>query len=156
MLLTNVMFDSDHYPRNIRCRRSFDIYIYSRLEVLRCHNADIFDHAILIVPVSGKGWINPGTFCMLYYVSILLYYVGHCPLSNVQTIKKYASKAVPLHTMVALGEEEIQLLLINHIGTRWGLLVSITLRPRFAPGKDPWCQLYRRLDGPQSRSGYRG
>jgi hypothetical protein len=28
-------------------------------------------------------------------------------------------KAVPLHTMEALGGEEVQLLLIHDLGTRW-------------------------------------
>jgi hypothetical protein len=29
-------------------------------------------------------------------------------------------KAVPLHAMEALGGEEVQLLLIHDLGTRWG------------------------------------
>jgi hypothetical protein len=39
--------------------------------------------------------------------------------------------------MVALGGEELQLLLILDLGTRWGWVVSVTPRPRFAPGKGP-------------------
>jgi hypothetical protein len=150
------MFDSDHYPRNIRCRRSFDIYMYSRLEVLRCHNADIFYHAILIVPVSGKGWINPGTFCMLYYVSILLYYVGHCPLSNVQTIKNMQAKRSRYTPWWRLGKRRYSSysLIISALdGGYWSTSRSGRALPK---GKDPWYQLYRRLGGPQSRSGHRG
>jgi hypothetical protein len=38
-----------------------------------------------------------------------------------------------------------------------GRVVSVTPRPRFAPGKGPpRYPLYRRLGGPQSRSGHRG
>jgi hypothetical protein len=36
-----------------------------------------------------------------------------------------------------LGGEEIQLLLIHDLGTRWGWVVSVTPRSRFAPGKGP-------------------
>jgi hypothetical protein len=32
----------------------------------------------------------------------------------------YDVKAVPLHAMKALGEEEVYLLLIHDLGTRWG------------------------------------
>jgi hypothetical protein len=34
-----------------------------------------------------------------------------------------------------LGGEEIDLLLIPDLGTRWGWVVSVTPQPRFAPGK---------------------
>jgi hypothetical protein len=34
-----------------------------------------------------------------------------------------------------LGVEEVQLLLILNLGTRWGWVVSITPRPRFTPGE---------------------
>jgi hypothetical protein len=36
-----------------------------------------------------------------------------------------------------LGREEVYLLLILDLGTRWGWVVSFTPRPRFAPGKGP-------------------
>jgi hypothetical protein len=40
--------------------------------------------------------------------------------------------------MEAFGGEEVQLLLILDLGTRWGWVVSVTPRPRFYPrGKDP-------------------
>ena len=45
----------------------------------------------------------------------------------------------------------IALLFQDH-GTRRGLVVSSTPRPYFTPGKDP-LPLYRRLGGPQGRSG---
>jgi hypothetical protein len=50
----------------------------------------------------------------------------------------YKAKAVPIHAMKALGGEEIQLLLILDLGTRWGMSGQ-----RHAPtafylrGKDP-------------------
>jgi hypothetical protein len=34
-----------------------------------------------------------------------------------------------------LGGEELQLLLILNLGTRWGWVVSVTPRPRFTPGE---------------------
>jgi hypothetical protein len=37
--------------------------------------------------------------------------------------------------MEALGGEEVQLLLIHDLGTRWGCVVSITPGPRFTPGE---------------------
>jgi len=55
-----------------------------------------------------------------------------------------------------LGGEEIYLLLILDLGSRWGWVVSVTPRPRFAPGKGPRYPLDRRLGGPQSWSGHRG
>jgi hypothetical protein len=47
----------------------------------------------------------------------------------------YKDKAVPLHAMKAPGAEEVQLLLILNLGTRWGWVVSIMPRPRFTPGE---------------------
>jgi hypothetical protein len=56
-----------------------------------------------------------------------------------------------------LGGEEVWLLLILDLGTRWEWVVSVTPLPRFySRGKDPRYPLYRRLGGPQSRSGHRG
>jgi hypothetical protein len=34
-----------------------------------------------------------------------------------------------------IGREEVQLLLILKLGTRWGWVVSVTPRPRFTPGE---------------------
>jgi hypothetical protein len=39
---------------------------------------------------------------------------------------EYVSWAVPLHTMEGQGGEELQLLLILDLGTRWGWVVSVT------------------------------
>jgi hypothetical protein len=56
-----------------------------------------------------------------------------------------------------LGGEEILLLLILDLGTRWGWVVSAPPLPCFTPGeRTPRYPLDRRLGGPQSRSGYRG
>jgi hypothetical protein len=38
-----------------------------------------------------------------------------------------------------LGGEEVYLLLILDLGTRWRRVASVTPRPRFAPGKGPPC-----------------
>jgi hypothetical protein len=35
------------------------------------------------------------------------------------------------------GGEEVQLLLIHDLGTKWGWVVGLTPRPRFNPGKGP-------------------
>jgi hypothetical protein len=53
-----------------------------------------------------------------------------------------------------LGRQVVQLLLIHNLGTRWGWAhAPAVLYPR---GKDHPYPLYRRLGGPQSRSGRRG
>jgi hypothetical protein len=45
-------------------------------------------------------------------------------------------KAVPQHTYGgAGGRENVQLLLIHDLGTRWGWVVSVTPRPRFTRGE---------------------
>jgi hypothetical protein len=49
-----------------------------------------------------------------------------------------------------LGGEEVKLLLIPDLGTRWGCG-----RASLAPGKEPRYPLYRRLSGPQIRSGHK-
>jgi hypothetical protein len=49
------------------------------------------------------------------------------------------------------GSRRIVLLILDH-GTRRGWEVSVTLRPHFTPGKTRY-PLYRRLGGPQGRSG---
>jgi hypothetical protein len=45
------------------------------------------------------------------------------------------AKAVPLHATKALGGEEVYLLLILDLDTRWGWVVSVTPWPRFSPGE---------------------
>jgi hypothetical protein len=59
--------------------------------------------------------------------------------------------------MEAFGGRGVYLLLIHDLGTRWGVSgqhhAPAALYPR---GKDPRYPLYRRLGGPQSRSGHRG
>jgi len=42
---------------------------------------------------------------------------------------------------------------IPSLGTRWRRMVSLTPRPLYLRGKNPWYPLNRRLGGPQSRSG---
>jgi hypothetical protein len=65
-------------------------------------------------------------------------------------------KAVPLHAMEALGGRG-GIAPTNSRPRHYGWVVSVTPRPRFYPrGKDPRYPLYRRLGGPQSRSGHRG
>jgi hypothetical protein len=61
------------------------------------------------------------------------------------------SKAVPLHAMQALGGEEVYVLLILDLGSRWGEWSASPTLPR---GKDPRYPLYWRLGGPQSQSGH--
>jgi hypothetical protein len=39
--------------------------------------------------------------------------------------------------MESHGGEEVQLLLILNLGTRWESVVNVTPRPRFTPGKGP-------------------
>jgi hypothetical protein len=39
--------------------------------------------------------------------------------------------------MKAQGGDEVELLLIHDLGTRWRRVVSVTSRPRFTPGEGP-------------------
>jgi hypothetical protein len=64
-------------------------------------------------------------------------------------------KAVPLHAMEALGGEVVQLLLILDLGTRWGAWSASRPGRALAPRKEHPVPLFRRLGGPQSRSGHR-
>jgi hypothetical protein len=43
---------------------------------------------------------------------------------------------------------------ILDLGTRWMAMVSFTPQPLYPRGKSPRYKLYRRLGGPQSRSGH--
>jgi hypothetical protein len=64
--------------------------------------------------------------------------------------------SVPLPPCRRQGGEEIFLLLILDLGTRW-VEWSASRPGRSLPsGKDPRYPLYRRLGGPQSCSGHRG
>jgi hypothetical protein len=45
---------------------------------------------------------------------------------------------------------------IFYLCTRWRWVVSFTPRPLYPRGKSSWCLLYRRLGGPQGRSGHCG
>jgi hypothetical protein len=62
--------------------------------------------------VAGEMLLARGIhFCPNSFSNKLCYSV-----KNIYIVKK----AVPLHAMVALGGEEVQLLLILDLGTRWG------------------------------------
>jgi hypothetical protein len=62
-------------------------------------------------------------------------------------------------------------MLLRHFGSSWIIFVNVFVaiavamvillwnfypQPRLSPGIGPWYPLYRRLGGPQSRSGHRG
>jgi len=53
----------------------------------------------------------------------------------------------------AQREVEVRLYSFFNLGTRWGWVVNATLRPHFTPRKEARYFLYRRLGGPQGRSG---
>jgi hypothetical protein len=78
--------------------------------------------------------------------------------SHLQLFKsnKLKAKAVTLHATRCLGREEVQFLLIPDLGTRWGEWSASRPGRALPPGKGPRYPLYRRLGGPQSRSGHRG
>jgi hypothetical protein len=52
-------------------------------------------------------------------------------------MKAKKSKAVPLHATEALGGRGGIAPTHSDLGTRWGWVVSVVPRPRFAPGKGP-------------------
>jgi len=54
-----------------------------------------------------------------------------------------------------LGGEEVWLLLIHNLGTRWGEWSASRPGRALSRGKDPRYPLDRRLGGPQSRSGFK-
>jgi hypothetical protein len=64
-------------------------------------------------------------------------------------------KVIPLHATEALGWEEVLLLLNLNLGTRWSEWSASRSAALYPRGKDPRYPLYRRLGGPQSRSGHR-
>jgi hypothetical protein len=66
-------------------------------------------------------------------------------------IAQYLSKSVPIHQ-----GEEVQLLLIIDLSSRWGEWSALRLVRALPRGKDPRYPLYRRLGGPLNRSGHRG
>jgi hypothetical protein len=76
-------------------------------------------------------------------------------LYNLYFLPNVISKVVPLHAMVALGGEDLYLLLVVDLGIRWGEWSASRLGRALPPEKDPLYPLYRRLGGPQSRSGCR-
>jgi hypothetical protein len=66
-----------------------------------------------------------------------------------------ASKAVPIPPCSVQGGEELRLLLILDLSTRW-VEWSASCPGRALPSGKPRCPLYRRLGGPQSWSRHRG
>jgi hypothetical protein len=85
-----------------------------------------------VLPLLGRlgGDLSPGSYheCAMYVLSSSLN-----PLHNTYKVKKKVklSRYTPWRHM---GGEEVQLLLILNLGTRWGWVVSVTPRPRFTPG----------------------
>jgi hypothetical protein len=61
----------------------------------------------------------------------------------------------PRHEGVLVGSGGIAPWILD-LGTRWRWVVSFTPRPRYPQGNSPWYPFYRRLCGPQSRSGRGG
>jgi hypothetical protein len=64
--------------------------------------------------------------------TVVQYWVQICAI--ITLVKKKLFYYTPQRR---LGGEEVWLLLIFDLGTRWGWVVSVTPRPRFIPGKDP-------------------
>jgi hypothetical protein len=58
--------------------------------------------------------------------------------------------------MKAYWGVEVEVHSFFDLGARWRCVVSFTPRPLSPQGKSPWYPMYRRLDGPQSRSGRGG
>ena len=98
------------------------------------------------------------------FVNVLSWNVGReLPLLAAWWVQKSVrgSRSAPMYYVQALrlctgrtghrGSRGITLLFLDH-GTRRGWEVSVTPRPLFTPGKDRYL-FYRRLGGPQGRSG---
>jgi hypothetical protein len=60
------------------------------------------------------------------------------------------------HAMKTYWGVEVYLHAFFELDTRWRCMVSCTPWPLYPQGKSPWYPLYRRLDGPQIRSGHGG
>jgi hypothetical protein len=93
---------------------------------------------------------HPSSLCYILWST-------NMSLNNLQINKYNKSKAVPLHVMVALGGRgaitPTHFLLRHYMGVSGQRHAPAALYPR---GKDSLYPLYRRLGGPQSRSGHRG
>jgi hypothetical protein len=59
-----------------------------------------------IIMSTGTEWREIGMKMIVYY--------------SISIQSKVKAKAVPQHSMVAQGEEEIQIVLIHDLGSRWG------------------------------------
>jgi hypothetical protein len=70
---------------------------------------------------------------------VLVGYIGwsiHNPMQELLSRVQYGHIKLKLSHYTPrrrLGVEEVQLLLILDLGTKWGWVVSVTLRPRFIP-----------------------
>ena len=91
--------------------------------------------------------MNELWYCIM---SNIVVYFGHPVLSKVKYTLVQALRLWTGRTAHG-GSRGIALLFLDH-SIRRGRGVSVTLQPLFTPGKDPY-PLYRKLFGPQSRSG---
>jgi len=91
--------------------------------------------------------------CFIYCYLRKTYGLESCKLNKIKRVKCTLLQALRLCTgrMVHRGSRGIALLFFDHgTGRGWG--VSVTPRPLFTPGNTRY-PLYRRLGGPQGRSG---
>ena len=111
----------------------------------------------------NNGWFTLHILCIytcLYAVCMLVWYPDdsrksdrNVPMYSKLKVKCTVVQALRLCTgrTVHRGSRGIALLFLDHgTGRGWG--VSVTPRPLFTPGKTRY-PLYRRLGGPQGRSG---
>jgi hypothetical protein len=122
------------------------------------------NNTFLMVPDLLKHCAQCETFSNLNFVqgTVLLkssnFYAMHFKLPNRPTLIFLGFIAVSLHATEALGRERrYSSYSFSNATLDGGWVVSVTPRPRFTPGeRTPRFPLYRRLGGPQSRSGHRG
>jgi hypothetical protein len=88
--------------------------------------------------LSADVWDNSSSTWTLLFTSLQLNIHIHPAIRRWQSsgmlrrLKVKLSRYTPWRYR---GGEEVQLLLILNLGTRWGWVVSVTPRPRFTPGE---------------------
>jgi hypothetical protein len=93
-------------------------------------------------------YTNTSTLTYLCFISLLSNKTKEGTKTWCTDIYNFYIKTVPLYAMLALGEEEVLLLLIINLGNRWGWVVRVKPRPPIT--------LWERTPGTQFTGGWVG